>query len=729
MTANTYDLGATISGNLTGYVGTRHFNVSLNGQLTCAQLEAMFNAVVNADKVTATLPDQPPPLPRARNIVGAASFTLVVTPGENITAKLISASQANTLVLIPAGSYLIDDLNFTANNAHWRGLTSGVTLTSTSKNPIRHRAGNTRSFTKINFVSTNAVATPGYYGLMWSQNEVIDGIDYTDCRFSAPSANTNGCKWIADTAGSSVSNINHYGTGFDSIGAMGSEMQHHNYDGATRWFDHGFYGCSFRNLGLVSGVDPTNQITYHEGMGVSMSGRGSGLNVDQNTFDNCYRICIEITGGVAPGTAKIRHNRFRNITRFYTEGNYATSLISLASGVNNNGFYNTGQIVTDNIAENSCTQGQAFFENVNQSLIARNRLKVVSFVTMVNCSGNTCPDNTIISNGFFGLFIEHAVGKISYNNAFSGLDIDMTGAATIYDAVRCNNTGTTGNTFAGTTARLPAGQTNAFGESNNATGNTSTGGTTTNAANTTSLPVMGSAYVWDDMDCSAGGGVVTPAFTFQYFQALPQPAGVTKYYRVDATITTAGITGWSINTVRYKYIATPDVQTPTQLGVFVSANPNSLLVANTDAAPTAAPAGTSWTAYTGGGGGGGGGTSASLDELLGPAPTLTGEIVEGFSDASGRLAPSLETQPNGKLKVRNGNTLPAPPGYFYVFLLNSGPFVLDLNNDSQNQQEFDRASNIEVQLRILQNGTPQAQWDNQIFFWNGLSYHVALTKF
>lgn len=224
-------------------------------------------------------------------------------------------------IFFPSGTYQlgVNTLQIIGDNIQIQGVGNSsliTTGTNSSQRPIELRGVTNMTISNISFSNTAEFAAENYYGVIWSQDNILQNITFQKCYFTAPNCNTNAIKIITQSAGDSkltsdittlVSNVCFAECEFVNLGRMGVELQNHvaiepghvlvYYDFTQRYDRIIVDRCTFKNIGR-----------FQHGMGVSFSGLGKHCYVGNCLFDNC-NLAIEVVG---PSDSTFAFNKFQN---------------------------------------------------------------------------------------------------------------------------------------------------------------------------------------------------------------------------------------------------------------------------------------------------------------------------------------------------------------------------------------------------------------------------------
>lgn len=154
----------------------------------------------------------------------------------------------------------------------------------------------------MSFESAGSTATSSLNGLLYSDNANIENVYFVRCRLRCADLAINGAKFVQET-GIAI-NVRFIDCDIPEIGRMGIEFQNHVADTVDRYFGIQITGLRAKNTGLKVGF----------GMGISMSGYGSGCLIDDCEYDNMRNIGLEVVG---------MRNSLVNNQRFKGFGTYA----------------------------------------------------------------------------------------------------------------------------------------------------------------------------------------------------------------------------------------------------------------------------------------------------------------------------------------------------------------------------------------------------------------------
>ncbi len=322
---------------------------------------------------------------------------------------------------------------------------SGTVLLTPNATAIRLGSVTDVQFESLTVVSSSTSTDEGVYGLVYSLNERSASLRFTDCYFSAPKTPTNAVKFVTDTPGSQVSDIQFERCEFVSVGRMGIEFQNHAVDGAIRFEDILVRKCRFRDTGLVRASSDG-----HYGMAVSFSGRGQACTIVDCLIENPYTIGIEYTGGVDRG--RVLGNVFSRCHRANTEAGRPLSLISYVGG---------DRVVIANNRTNSETttpKTACYLADLTNAKITRNTLALGTYLNMTRCRGSKFRKNQITTSGEYVLYLNNSERNKLIGNQF------IAQSSALYSAIRFDGAKATSNTVRGGTIRQQAGDNGPMGQ-------------------------------------------------------------------------------------------------------------------------------------------------------------------------------------------------------------------------------------------------------------------------
>ena len=222
---------------------------------------------------------------KLRETVSVKDFGAVGDGVANDTAAITNAIATNKDVYFPPGNYLLTSLlSITAQDVTLYGEGNSSRIFSALTTPIQLLTCSNVKFDRLFFETTSSASS--VYGVVYAENAALSDVLFSQCKFRAATANTNGVKIINEGA-NLTKRLAFVGCEFLDIGRMGIEFQNHNDgDPIYRIRDITVDRCSFENIGL-SGSN---------GMGVSLSGYGEQGAITNCRFNNCRNIGIELVG-------------------------------------------------------------------------------------------------------------------------------------------------------------------------------------------------------------------------------------------------------------------------------------------------------------------------------------------------------------------------------------------------------------------------------------------------
>ncbi|MHA6316797.1 pectate lyase family protein [Altererythrobacter sp. CAU 1778] len=149
------------------------------------------------------------------------------------------------------------------------------------------------------------------YGTLHSSNAVVRHARFERVRFTSDAreagdgrwfSSTNGIRWVVEGS-ARAQDVAFVDCEFRGCGRMGVEFQNHTADDVARYSDIAFVRPRFIDIGGANA-----SAGYSAGMGISLSGYGEQIRIDQPYFDNVRQVCIELVG---PSRVEVRGVRVR----------------------------------------------------------------------------------------------------------------------------------------------------------------------------------------------------------------------------------------------------------------------------------------------------------------------------------------------------------------------------------------------------------------------------------
>lgn len=263
-----------------------------------------------------------------------------------------------------------------------KGVKGKTLLTSDQiVNLIQVTSGSGMGLKGIQFQTTKVDSSENFYGLVYTANSTINGLTIDACSFAAPSANVNGFKCVAEEVGVVVENVNIYNCVFRSIGRMGAEVQNHNGSVvAARYKDITIDKCVFDDIGR-SGAN---------GMGVSLSGLGSGCAVMRSRFNNCVHVGIELIG---PQDTRCSLNYFSGtIGRIFQTANETTM---------------HGITISENKTIGRVTGAAMFLASLSDAIVTGNKIKSTDALE-IKSPGTKFTNNEIDTTSVYAVIVDNS---------------------------------------------------------------------------------------------------------------------------------------------------------------------------------------------------------------------------------------------------------------------------------------------------------------------------------
>lgn len=268
-----------------------------------------------------------------------------------------------------------------------------------SDNDITIRLTKCNNITFRNLTIKSVGETSSLYGVI-TINENSHNLVFDNCRVE--SSCSNGVKILAE--GGYVTKVVFRDCLFTNIFRMGIEAQNHT-DTEYRYQDIVIMNCMFNNIG-TSGSN---------GMGISLSGRGSNCIVRDNTFIECATIGIE---GVGVCYSIFDNNLFVIESNKYKPFSFSNDRVMIKNKVTNN-------TINDSTNHNT----ESIFRNMQQCRFENNDFSQASLRDVSDC---VFMNNLYKSIGNYALYME---GNTS-NNRFLYEVFDNSSSVNNYATIR-----------------------------------------------------------------------------------------------------------------------------------------------------------------------------------------------------------------------------------------------------------------------------------------------------
>lgn len=335
-------------------------------------------------------------------------------------AEAAAALSAHTKsISFDAGEYLVTNWSFSNSNVVIQGSSNGETvLANATTGRVLTFSGSVSNvtFKNITFKSNFVSAAENLFGLVTANGASLLNIRFENCRFAAPSQNINAVKLIAEGA-ARASGVYFDRCQFKDIGRMAVEIQNHTADTVVRYDNIHVRNCLIQNTGLNG--------TF--GMGVSLSGYGSGCSVKNTKFANTLTVGIE---GVGVSNSEFHYNEF-------TEQSRASNPLS---------FSNTRPMTGNSFVGNfssSTINGSLVINNNSNAVFCHNRFGVSGSFTLNNSSNNDFRDCVFNTAGNYSVFITGT----SNNNSFIHCNLNNVASTANFAVVRFDGASTVRNVF------------------------------------------------------------------------------------------------------------------------------------------------------------------------------------------------------------------------------------------------------------------------------------------
>lgn len=231
------------------------------------------------------------------DIVSVKDFGAIGNGVADDTVALQNAIASNRNIFFPAGNYLITSyIDVIGNSIKLFGVGKNSKILSNNLyNMIWLKGVNHVVFENLSFESTYSNSIENVYGLISSSNTVLQNVLFNKCTFSAPSANVNAIKIVAETS-NFAENIKIIDCNFENIWRMGIEFQNHAADTVQRYKNVTIENSYFNNIGTIGGY----------GYSISLSGYGSSCHISNNIF-SAVVLGVELVGS---SNTTIAFNKF-----------------------------------------------------------------------------------------------------------------------------------------------------------------------------------------------------------------------------------------------------------------------------------------------------------------------------------------------------------------------------------------------------------------------------------
>lgn len=349
-----------------------------------------------------------------RNYTGYINVKWFGAKGDGITddsASFLKAINTGYSIQIPYGKYLVNTVLILTNvNGIIFNAEEGTEIfTNINYQIIEFRNCSNLTFNNIKFSTYRPTGSTNTFGILYCNNADLKYIYFNSCRFTAPTASVNAVKFINEGA-FITDTIDFYKCIFEQVGRMGIEMQNHNYTPPTvRYKNISARECQFINTG-VSGY----------GMGISVSGMGSGLTCENNVFDNYKYAGIEIVGC---SNNIIANNKFTNPK-------------TLSSAMNMSGqdrMYNT--FIKGNIVEDADTDVSRFY-NAENIVFENNVFNTQRYIAFRDSANVRWEGGFATTNNIYVIYIE-SLNSISKNYKFFNATLNkITGTSSLFSIIR-----------------------------------------------------------------------------------------------------------------------------------------------------------------------------------------------------------------------------------------------------------------------------------------------------
>lgn len=378
-----------------------------NGNLTGLQLSSTGANVTTSDSYLASKDAIAIPNVVARQISDGFGDIVSVkdfgATGDGVTddsAAIQDAVDSGYSIYFPAGDYNIEtQITISASGVKFYGEGVASKLTSANLiNPILLSGVSDTVFEDLFFEVTLSQASDNSYGIVRSINSVLSNTTFFRCKFSAPSANTNAVKIIAETA-DVAERVYFIECLFDSIWRMGVEVQNHNYSpNEVRYRAICFDKCLFKDLGTLGGY----------GYSISLSGLGESCIVSNNVFDN-VKLGLELVGA---SDTTVAFNKFSA----FVSGGSAFSFTGSFTMYRNRLIGNTME------ASNAAS---IKIWTQTDLVLQGNYLQSAGYVYFRDVTNVRASDEQYETTGAYAVFIEGT----SYNNRFVNCSFSNAGSA------------------------------------------------------------------------------------------------------------------------------------------------------------------------------------------------------------------------------------------------------------------------------------------------------------
>ena len=231
------------------------------------------------------------------DIVSVKDFGAIGDGIADDTVALQNAITSNRNIFFPAGNYLITSyIDVIGNSIKLFGVGKNSKIISNNLyNMIWLKGVNHVMFENLSFESTYSNSIENVYGLISSSNTVLQNVLFNKCTFSAPLANVNAIKIVAETS-NFAENIKVIDCNFENIWRMGVEFQNHVADTVVRYKNVTIENSYFNNIGTIGGY----------GYSISLSGYGSNCHISNNIF-SAVVLGVELVGA---SNTTIAFNKF-----------------------------------------------------------------------------------------------------------------------------------------------------------------------------------------------------------------------------------------------------------------------------------------------------------------------------------------------------------------------------------------------------------------------------------
>lgn len=363
-----------------------------------------------ARSMTDELRDIAVPVTRFGAIAGGSAATN--------NAAFQAAANEGIPISIPSGVFaLSDELDITEPNTKFIGRhRKHSRIVSSYPFVFRLREGADNFHCRdLGLESTDDTATDLFFGLIYSNNESINGITIERCYFTAPDANTNALGLYADKSDGTnmIQNIRFLDNIVEEMGNSGICLQNHKHDVAA-WRIRNFWieRNLFKSLG---------QANSDYGMGATLTGRVANGWVRDNILDDILGIGLEMANGNY--NVHFLNNGFRNITR----RGYGSATNPIACSSNQSPkIPHYSCVIAGNYSEAGATvEGGLFFGNMEGLILSNNSFDLEDNVSFRDVNDMSGVGNKFRCQAAKGMVLEGTSGASCKRNVLRDTQVDM----------------------------------------------------------------------------------------------------------------------------------------------------------------------------------------------------------------------------------------------------------------------------------------------------------------